>query len=197
MPRDRGEADRCKSLTDEEIGGEQSPERRALDPSDERPRMLLQPIGFEQADDGKDDPDDRDIAGVVERLAEGGDDRGDVESRGEPGRERRGHDHEQGIEAEQEARDDDEDADQDEHQPRACDVGDLEGSRGDAEARRSSAGREAAFSFDVVPKLVVKGIWGPTAPAANLVSLRLCANKISANSAPVREPDSPRLRVSA
>ena len=80
-----------------------------------RSRERLQSVSFEQADDGENDPDDRDITRVVERLAEGGDDRGDVEPRGEAGGERRGHDDEQRIEAEQEARDDDQDADQHEH----------------------------------------------------------------------------------
>src|SRR3546814_7833602 len=86
MARDRGEADRGHRLPQQQIGGEQPPERRALHVADQRAGMLLQAVGFEQADDGEDDPDDADIARVVERLAEGGDDRARVEPRGEPGR---------------------------------------------------------------------------------------------------------------
>src|SRR3546814_14690312 len=59
----------------------------------------------------------------------------DVCSSDLPGRERRGHDDEQRIEAEQEARDDDEDADQDEHGARPDMVWEI-CSRGDAAARR-------------------------------------------------------------
>ena len=40
----------------------------------EAARALLQAIGFEQANDRQHDPDDADIARVVERLAEGGED---------------------------------------------------------------------------------------------------------------------------
>ena len=95
-------AQQANRLAQQQIGGEQPGERRALDPPDQRARMLLKPIGFEQADDGEHDPDDADIACVVKRLAEGGDDRGDVKPGGQTLRERRRHDDEQRMEAEQE-----------------------------------------------------------------------------------------------
>ena len=57
-----------------EIEDQQPPGGRAFMRADQRPRLLLQAEALEQADDRQHDPDDRDDAILVERLAEGRDD---------------------------------------------------------------------------------------------------------------------------
>ena len=74
VTRDRCEAYRRQPLAQQHIAGEKLPHCRAAHLGDEAARALLQAIGFEQANDRQHDPDDADIARVVERLAEGGED---------------------------------------------------------------------------------------------------------------------------
>jgi hypothetical protein len=88
-----------------------------------RLRALLQPIAFEQPDDGQHDPDDADIAVVVERLAKRRHDRQWIKSCGEAcGKGGKGH-HKQWIETSDEADHDDEYSRQDQHaSPRMSDA---------------------------------------------------------------------------
>ena len=71
MAGDRGQAEAGGDLAEEQIDDEQPPGR--WPPSSRgsgRGGALLQPVAFEQADHRQHDPDDRDEAIVVERLAE-------------------------------------------------------------------------------------------------------------------------------
>src|SRR3546814_8354213 len=85
VPRDRGQAERGRHLAEEEIDEQQPPGCRGLEFADEGASALLEAIALEKADDGKQYPDDADIAVLVERLAEGGDDGDEIEPGGEAG----------------------------------------------------------------------------------------------------------------
>src|SRR3546814_10435187 len=71
-------------------------------------------VALEKADDGKQYPDDADIAVLVERLAEGGDDGDEIEPGGEAGGKSGDGDDQQRVEPKQEADDDDKNSGKDE-----------------------------------------------------------------------------------
>jgi hypothetical protein len=66
MARHSGQTQRRQNLPQPEIDDQQPPRRRALHAADQRPRLLLQPVALEDADDRQDDIGDRDIAVLVE-----------------------------------------------------------------------------------------------------------------------------------
>jgi hypothetical protein len=99
------------------VADEQGADRHALEAGHQGAGALLQAGALDHADHGQDQEGDADIAVLVERLAEG---RQHFEGRkagGEARRQRRGHDHQQRVEAGGEAHDHHGHAQQDQHRP--------------------------------------------------------------------------------
>jgi len=94
MAGDRSQPERRGDLADQQVAGQQPAGSCTLEAGDQAARTFLQPMGFEQANHRQDDPDHRDIAGIIKGLAEGRDDGVEIEPGREPGN-RRCHDNDQ------------------------------------------------------------------------------------------------------
>ena len=94
---DRGQPQRGGDLTQKQIAGQKARQGRALHPGHQRAGAFLKPVALHQSDHRQDDPDHRDIAGVVERLAEGGENRQRVHPRRQTRRQGGTSHHHKGI----------------------------------------------------------------------------------------------------
>jgi hypothetical protein len=112
----RGQSQRRTDLTDEKIQHEQTEERHRPKAGNEVANPLLKPGPFQGADGGKDQPHHADIAVLVERLAEGRNDAGQIEPSGQPAYDGRGHHDQKRIDPRHESEDHDGDAQQRPHE---------------------------------------------------------------------------------
>src|SRR5438270_6358864 len=106
LTRQRHPAKRRNDLAKTEIDDQQSPSRRAPHSRDQRARPLLQPVTFQQPDHRQHDPDDRDVAVLVESVAERAEHFQERHMAEQAGDDRRHRDDEQRIEAQRKADDD-------------------------------------------------------------------------------------------
>ena len=103
MAGDRSQPERRRDLADQQVAGQQPAGGCTPEPRDQTARTFLQPMRFEQADHRQNDPDHRDIAGIIKSLTEGRDDGVEIEPGREPGNRRCRDNDQQRIEAQHEA----------------------------------------------------------------------------------------------
>src|SRR4029079_9010387 len=111
MPRDGSQAECRQYLAYSEVDDQQSASGGSADACNQRPGAFLQAIALEKPDDRQDDPDDRDVAVLVEAVAQRGEHLQEWHSAEQASDDRRDRDDEQWVEPQCEA-------DDDEHNPK-------------------------------------------------------------------------------